>query len=30
MFRIYELKVLRGALWPAVFWKLQKLSRRLF
>ncbi|MEX5219327.1 MAG: class I SAM-dependent methyltransferase [Nitrospira sp.] len=30
MFRIYELKVSRGALWPALFWKLQKLGRKLF
>jgi SAM-dependent methyltransferase len=29
MFRIYELKVLRSALWPAMFWKLQKISRKL-
>jgi SAM-dependent methyltransferase len=30
MFRIYELRLSRGALWPAVFWKAQKLGRRLF
>ena len=30
MFRIYELKLSHGALWPALFWKLQKLGRRLF